>query len=81
MKESNRTEEFPRLSNSKNLDYFRIAGILKWRGFTIVQNFTLIFGIPEIGSILEPREFELEEVSLLSFKLSVLKELSHFQGE
>ena len=87
--------------NSKNLDYFRIAGILIWRGFNIFQknetpdfwtifkvkqgvsskNFTLIFGIPEFRSILKPREFELEGVSLLSLKLSVLKELSHFQGE
>ena len=87
--------------NSKNLDYFRIAGILIWRGFNIFQknetpdfwtifkvkqgvssrNFTLIFGIPKFRSILKPREFELEGVSLLSLKLSVLKELSHFQGE
>ena len=75
------SEKSPRLLDSKNLDYFKIAGILKWRGFTIVQNFTLIFGIPKFRSILEPRECQAEGVTLLSLKLSVLKELSHFQGE
>ena len=49
--------------------------------FHFCPKFTLIFGIPEIGNILEPREFELEGVSLLSVKLSVYKELSRFHGE
>ena len=49
--------------------------------FHFCPKFTLIFGIPEFWSILKPREFELEGVSLLYLKLSVLKELSHFQGE
>ena len=40
-----------------------------------------IFGIPEFKSTLKPREFQVEGVSLLSLKLSVLKELSHFGGE
>ena len=31
------SEKFPRLSNSKNLDYFRTAGIWIWRGFNIFQ--------------------------------------------
>ena len=43
--------------------------------------FSLIFGIPEIGVISKPREFELEGVSLLSVKLSVYRELSRFKGE
>ena len=81
MKESNRTEKSPRLSNSKNLEYFKTAGILIWKSFTFVQNFALIFGIPEIGSILKPREFQVEGVSLLSLKLSVFRKLSHFEGE
>ena len=66
------TEKSPRLSNSKNLDYSKIAGILIWKSFTFFQNFTLIFGIPEIGNILEPREFYSKGVSNLSLKLSVL---------
>ena len=81
MKESNEPERFPRLSNSKSLDYFKTAEILKWRSFTFVQNFTLIFGIPKFRSILEPRECQEEGVSLLSVKLSVERELSHFEGE
>ena len=28
-------KRFPRLLNSKNLDYFKIAGILIWRGFRV----------------------------------------------
>ena len=49
--------------------------------FHFCPKFTLIFGIPEIGNILEPREFELEGVSNLSVKLPVPKELSRFHGE
>ena len=55
--------------NSRFLDYFQTQ-----RG-SFIQNFTLIFGIPEIGSILKPREFQAEGVSLLSLKLPVPKEL------
>ena len=40
-----------------------------------------IFGIPEIWTILEPRECQAEGVSNLSVKLSVLRELSRFEGE
>ena len=40
-----------------------------------------IFGIPEFGSISEPREFEMEGVSNLSLKLSVDSKLSRLEGE
>ena len=44
-----RTEKSPRLSNSKNLDYFRIAGILIWKSFTFVQNLPLFLEFQKSG--------------------------------
>ena len=40
-----------------------------------------LFGIPEMWTILKPRECKVEGVSNLSVKLSVERELSHFGGE
>ena len=85
----------------KNREYFKTAGILKWRGFNNFQknetpdfwtifkvkegvsskNFTPIFGIPKFRTILKPRECLVDGVSLLSLKLPVLRQLSHFGGE
>ena len=75
------SERFPRLFQFQKSGLFQNRGNLNLAGFHFYPKFVLIFGIPEIGSISEPRECLVEGVSLLSVKLSVLKELSRFVGE
>ena len=57
---------FPRLSNSKNLDYFKIAGILIWRGFTFVQKYTRFLEFSHSEHNSNRGNFEIKGVSLLS---------------
>ena len=60
------TDEFPRLSNSRNLDYFRIAGILIWRGFTFVQKYTRFLEFSHSEHNSNRGNFEIKGVSFLS---------------
>ena len=66
MKESNRTEKSPRLSNSKNLDYFRIAGILIWKSFTFVQKYTRFLEFSHSEHNSNRGNLEIKGVSLFS---------------
>ena len=58
----------------------KIWSIFK-QGVSLLYKIYPLFGIPEIRTILKPRECLVEGVSLLSVKLSVERELSHFEGE
>ena len=60
---------------------FQKHGVFSSREFHFCTKFTLIFGIPEIRTILKPRECKAEGVSFLSVKLFVDSKLSHFEGE
>ena len=62
--------EFSHSEPNSNRGNFEIKGV------SPLSKIPTIFGIPEIGSILKPREFYSRGVSFLSVKLSVLKELS-----
>ena len=63
-KESNQTERFPRLFYSKNLDYFRIAGISIWWGFRVKWNSRFLENFQaETGSFIQkiPTIFKIPE--------------------
>ena len=60
------TERFPRLFHSKNLDYFKIAGILIWKSFTFVQKYTQFLELSHSEHNANRGNFEIKGVSLLS---------------
>ena len=75
------SERFPRLFQFQKSGLFQNRGNFNLEGFHFCPKIYPIFGVPEFRTILKPREFQVEGVSLLSVKLSVYRELSRIEGE